>query len=262
MPRPGDSVRRRPRRILGLVLLVASVVVGLAFWQPAPGVSWQYQLDGKPDLSVRADVYDIDGFESSARTVAAIHARGGKAVCYFSAGTWESWRPDARRYPREVIGRPLPDWPGERSVDVRRLDLLGPILKARMRMCRDKGFDAVEPDNVDPSGRATGFDSTANERLRFARWVARTAHALGLAVGLKNSPASAARLVDDFDFAVVEECFEYRECERYAPFVRAGKAVLAVEYALPGTGFCAQARQLGFSAIRKRVELGAWRRLC
>jgi hypothetical protein len=244
------------------VQLAASIVAGLALWQPAPGVTWQYQLDGPVDLSIRADVYDIDGFETSARAVAAIHARGARAVCYFSAGTWEDWRPDADRYPHEVIGRPLPDWPGERSVDIRRLDVLGPILKARMRMCRDKGFDAVEPDNVDPSGRATGFPSTPAERLRFARWLARTGHGLGLAVALKNSPGQVARLVGDFDFAVVEECFAFRECGRYTPFVRAGKAVLAVEYALPRPRFCDRARGLGFSAIRKRLDLDAWRAGC
>jgi hypothetical protein len=244
------------------VKLAASIVAGLALWQPAPGVTWQYQLDGPVDLSIAADVYDVDGFETSARTVAAIHAKGARAVCYFSAGTWEDWRPDAGRYPRSVIGRPLPDWPGERSVDIRRLDVLGPILRARMRMCRDKGFDAVEPDNVDPSGRSTGFASTPAERLRFARWLARAAHSLGLAVALKNSPGQVAQLVPEFDFAVVEECFEFRECGRYASFARAGKAVLAVEYALQRSRFCDRARELGFSAIRKRLDLDAWRAAC
>jgi hypothetical protein len=244
------------------VVWAASIIAGLAVWHPAPGLTWQYQLDGAIDLSVHALVYDVDGFDTSAKTVAAIHARGGKAVCYISAGSWEEWRPDAARYPKAVIGRPLDGWPGERWLDVRRLDLLGPILRARVKMCRDKGFDAVEPDNVDPSGDATGFGLTVRDKLRFARWLARTAHELGLAVGLKNSPGQVVKLVGAFDFAVVEECFEFRECNRYLPFVRSGKAVFAVEYRLPRSSFCPQARMLRFSAIRKRLELEAWRQAC
>jgi hypothetical protein len=244
------------------VVLAAAIVAGLALWQPAPGLTWQYQLDGPVDLSVGARVFDVDGVETSARTVAAIHARGGKAVCYLSAGSWEEWRPDAARYPKAALGRPLAGWPGERWVDVRRLDVLVPILRARMKLCRDKGFDAVEPDNVDPPAGATGFGLTVGDRLRFVRRLAREAHALGLAVGLKNGPGLAARLVRDVDFAVVEECFEFRECGRYRPFVRAGKAVFAVEYRLALSRFCPQARKLGFAAIRKRLDLEAWRRAC
>jgi hypothetical protein len=161
-----------------------------------------------------------------------------------------------------VIGKPLADWPGEWWVDIRRLDVLGPILRARMERCRNKGFDGVEPDNLSPTAEASGFRVTAVDQLRFARWLARTAHGLGLSVGLKNSPELAATLVREFDFAVVEECFAYRECERYAPFVRAGKAVFAVEYALPLRRFCARAAALRFSLIGRRVALGAWRAGC
>lgn len=238
------------------------VAAALSLWRPTPGLTWQYQLQGEINLSVTARVYDVDGFETSAETVAALHARGRKAVCYISAGSWEEWRPDADRFPQDVIGKPLAGWPGERWVDMRRLDVLGPILRDRMEMCRDKGFDAVEPDNVDPAGQGTGFPITAADRLRFARWLARTAHELGLSVGLKNNPGQVKQLVRNFDFAVVEECFEFRECERYAPFVGARKAVFAVEYRLAPSRFCTQARKLRFSAIRKRLDLDAWRKTC
>ena len=39
-------------------------------------------------------------------------------------------------------------------------------------------------------------------------------------------------LVPDFDFAIVEECIQYRECGKAVPFIDAGKAVLEVEYKL------------------------------
>jgi hypothetical protein len=56
-----------------------------------------------------------------------------------------------------VVGKELPDWPGEHWLDVRRLDVLGPILERRLDLCRQKGFDAVEPDNVDAYANDSGF---------------------------------------------------------------------------------------------------------
>jgi hypothetical protein len=59
-----------------------------------------------------------------------------------------------------------------------------------------------------------------------------------------------------------EECFRYQECSLPSRFVTAGKAVFHVEYELRPTAFCATAGQLGFSSMRKRPALDAWRRVC
>ena len=71
----------------------------------------------------------------------ALHRRGAYVICYLSAGSFEDWRSDAGRYPASVLGRPLDGWPGERWVDVRRTDVLLPILRDRIARCRAKGFD-------------------------------------------------------------------------------------------------------------------------
>ena len=65
-----------------------------------------------------------------------------------------------------------------------------------------------------------------------------------------------------FDFAVNEQCFQYHECGTYQPFLAAGKAVLNVEYALPRGRFCDRAAALGIVAMRKHLELDAWRQAC
>jgi hypothetical protein len=36
----------------------------------------------------------------------------------------------------------------EKWLDVRQIAILGPIMSARMDVCKSKGFDAVEPDNM------------------------------------------------------------------------------------------------------------------
>lgn len=132
----------------------------------------------------------------------------------------------------------------------------------RLDMCRAKGFDAVEPDNMDGYRNRTGFPLTAADQLRYNRLIARLARERGLAVGLKNDLDQIPQLLADFDFAVNEQCAEYDECGRLVPFVKAGKAVFHVEYELETEEFCPEARELGLSSMRKKYELGVWRRAC
>ena len=133
-----------------------------ARWDPRPTTEpWQIQFAGKLDLSVRAPVYDIDGESNGARTVRALHQRGRRAVCYFSAGTYEPYRSDSGRFPEAVLGKRLTGFPDERWLDVRRIDLLAPILRRRLDICARKGFDAADPDNVDGYANDTGFALTA-----------------------------------------------------------------------------------------------------
>ncbi len=69
-------------------------------------------------------------------------------------------------------------------------------------------------------------------------------------------------LEPSFDFAIVEQCFEFDECTKYVPFVDRGKAVFEAEYDANPAKFCPAAAQLGFSAIRKQLVLDAPRVAC
>jgi hypothetical protein len=235
-----------------------------AHWHPAPRTAaWQWQLQGKLDLAVGASVFDIDGFEASAADVRALHRRGREAICYLDVGSWEEFRPDAARFPTSVIGRRYEGFPNERWLDVSRFGLFAKPLTRRIAMCARKGFDAVEPDNVtgwEPENH-TGFRISRADQLRFNRWIAGQVHARGMAVALKNDARQVAQLLGAFDFAVVEQCFQYSECGYYEPFVRHGKAVFETEYELEPAAFCGKAKSLRFSAIRKSYDLFAkpWR---
>jgi len=227
-------------------------------WKAAATTSpWQWQLQGRADLGVSACFFDLDGFETPAATVAALHRSGRVAICYLDVGSWESYRPDAGRFPRAVIGRRYEGFPDERWLDVSRFRLFAPILEQRFRICARKGFDAVEPDNIAGWENRTGFDLSAADQLRFNRWVAARVQALGMAVALKNDPQQVPQLAGRFDFAIVEQCFQYRECNNYSPFVERGKAVFEAEYELDPADYCGEAKRLGFSAIRKSYDLFA-----
>ncbi|MDT5037849.1 MAG: hypothetical protein QOE03_3034 [Micromonosporaceae bacterium] len=234
----------------------------VGWWRPRGVLTWQWQLQGKPDLNLPVQVYDIDAVESSAGDVAALHTAGRRAICYLNAGAYEDFRPDRARYPAAVRGRPLDGWPHERWLDIRRWDVLEPILRDRIATCRRKGFDGVEPDNVDGFANGSGFGLTAEDQLTFNRRVADLAHSYGLAVGLKNDVEQAASLAPWFDYAVNEECVEHDECDLLRVFTAVAKPVFHVEYALAVDRFCAATRRLGFSSMRKKVDLDAWRQPC
>lgn len=236
----------------------------LAWWQPPPRTTWQIQINGgRIDLSFEAQAYEVDLFDTPTETIAELHRLGRKVICYFSAGTFEDWRPDAARFDGYgLLGAPLEDWPGERYLDIRRLDVLGPILQARMDLAVEKGCDAVDPDNVQNYLEPTGFPFTYEDQLRFNRWLAEQAHARGLGVGLKNDRDQIPDLVDAFDFAVDEECFTYGECAPLLVFIQANKAVFEIEYELSPGAFCSQANAWGFSALLKPWDLSPPRYSC
>ena len=232
-------------------------------WEPKPSSSpWQIQLQGRLDLDVRAKVYEIDGLDHRRATVQRLHRRGRRVICYVNAGAWESFRPDAGSFPPEVLGKRYEGFPEERWLDIRRIDLLGPLLKARLDVCREKGFDAVDPDNVNGYQNDTGFPLSAVDQLRFNRWLADEIHARGMAAILKNDGPQVPELAGPFDGAVVEQCFQYRECGAYAAFLRAGEPVYAIEYGRPSDRVCRVARRRRISVIFKRLSLFAHRRTC
>jgi hypothetical protein len=234
-----------------------------AWWRPTKGMTWQWQLDGGPvDSSVDAEVFDVDLFSTSPEEVAALQQQGRKVICYVSVGSWEPYRPDAGAYPAEVQGGAVEGWEDERWLDIRRLDLLLPVLNERFDLCAEKGFDGIEPDWMDSFQQDTGFEISAEDQLVFNRTLADMAHARGLAIGLKNDLNQVAQLADVFDFAVVEQCAEFSECHLLQPFLDRNKPVFHAEYDLPVSEFCAESRRLGLSSIRKRLDLDPWRETC
>ncbi|MFD7168086.1 endo alpha-1,4 polygalactosaminidase [Streptomyces violascens] len=230
-------------------------------WQPKPGTAWQWQLNGRVQDGPDVPVYDIDGFENTAADVAKLHSQGRKAICYINAGAWENFRPDKGDFPAAVQGENN-GWEGERWLDIRQIDVLRPLMERRFDMCKQKGFDAVEPDLMDGYLNKTGFPLKAADQLAYNRMLSGLAHARGLAVGLKNDLQQIPELVPAFDFAVNEQCAQYDECALLTPFVKADKAVFHVEYELPTKDFCAESDKLGLSSMRKNLKLDVWRQPC
>jgi len=271
-------LRRQVVPLLAVLLLLAgcspepasmtslpSPPAALDWWRPVPGLTWQWQIgDNEIDRSVQADIFDVDLYVDQA-VVDKIHAQGQRVICYISVGSWEDWRPDAGKFPEAVLGKGYEGWSGERWLDIRRIDLLAPILRARLDLCQAKGFDALEPDNIDIHDEDTGFGLSYADQLAYARWLAVEAHARGLAIGIKNAPDMVADSLAFFDFAITEDAYFEGWIDEMLPFVVAGKAVLAAEYTDTDMDFasaCAWGREHGVSFVLKNRDLDSWLEKC
>jgi Glycoside-hydrolase family GH114 len=227
---------------------------GTSSWIPPKSLTWYWQLQGTVNNSQPVAAYDIDGFENSAAEVATLHGQGKHVICYIDVGTAENWRADYGSFPASVLGSSN-GWPGERWLDIRQLSVLEPIMTARFQMCRQKGFDAVEPDNMDGYENSTGFPLTAAEQLSYDEWIAGEVHALGMAVFQKNDGEQSAQLESHFDGALDEQCNQYHECANFQPYLAAGKPVLNAEYSLSTSSFCAADEAAGIMGARYSLEL-------
>jgi hypothetical protein len=243
-------------------------------------VAWQWEIDHPLSLTSNADlgigdttasgapapaptVYDIDGFDNGAATVAALHARGAHVICYIDVGTYENWRPDASSFPAALLGD-TNGWPGEQWLNTNPSGpdyaTLQAIMTARFQMCKNEGYDAVEPDNLDGSENTTGFNLTQAEGDQYAEWVAGEVHSLGMGVAQKNFEDQSTTLEPYFDFVIEEQCYQYSDCSDLSPYVAAHKAVLDVEYSDQGanpSAFCPAVMAAGLSGVEFDTALDA-----
>lgn len=245
-----------------LAMTMAGCVYAQERWSPVPGNAWQIQLQGKIDTSIPASVYIIDLFDAPQSVIDSLHARNVKVVCYFSGGTFENWRSDAALFPEVVKGTALGDWPGEFWLDVSRVDILGPIMAARLDLAKAKNCDAVDVDNVDGYANDNGLGLTYESQLAYNKWLAAAAHYRGLSIGLKNNLNQIPDLINDYDFAVNEQCQQYKECALLTPFIAQNKAVFAIEYKGTLSTICTKAKALNIDVLKKRLDLKAWRQAC
>ncbi|MEW6250277.1 MAG: endo alpha-1,4 polygalactosaminidase [Planctomycetota bacterium] len=229
------------------------------WYRPNMNTTWQWQLQpdatGRINTSYAADVYDVDLFEAPPTLIEELHALNRRVICYFSAGTFENFRPDAGGFEPAELGRRLADFADERWLDIRS-DNVYRIMLARLDLAVQKHCDCVEPDNVDGYANDNGFGFTAADQLEFNRFIANAAHARGLCVGLKNDLDQVPQLVAYFDFSVNEQCHEFGECDGLLPFIAAGKPVFNAEYAgryvadpVQRAALCAAAQGLGLRTL-------------
>jgi hypothetical protein len=248
------------------MLAAASISATAApYWKPQAGASFSIILSVSPvTVNTPAQVVDLDLFDTRETTIATLKSKGKRVVCYLSAGSWENWRPDRKDFPPATLGNKYDGWAGERWIDIRAPAVRAIMLK-RMDLCKQKGFDAVDADNVDSYQTDTGFPLKRADSIRYLRFLANEAHKRGLAFGLKNAAGLSKDVLDVMDFAVTEDCFDQGWCADSKNFIHANKPAFAIEYTdnkINVGAFCRQTKALGLSPIYKKRNLNTWEQRC
>lgn len=99
-------------------------------------------------ISPDVEVFDIDLFENPKSTIDALHKFGKKVIAYFSAGSYEPGRPDSNEFKASDLGKTMDGWPGEKWLDLKSQNVRS-IMSRRIELAAQKGFDGIDPDNVD-----------------------------------------------------------------------------------------------------------------
>ncbi|MBT2364016.1 endo alpha-1,4 polygalactosaminidase [Streptomyces sp. ISL-10] len=236
---------------------------------PAAGAVFDYQLGGAYPPG--------DDVEALSRDRGAEPVPGLYNICYVNAFQtqpgdavtwWRKHHPDLLLHGRGgglVVDE---DW-DEPLLDISSaakrgalLDVVGPWIDG----CAERGFDAVEPDNLDSYTRSDGLLTEA-DAIAFARLLAGRAHERGLAIAQKNTAELLhARQDIGFDFAIVEECARHAEC---SDFTRAHDGrVFDVEYERGDFAAACRARGARLSVVLRdrdvhpEGEPGHVRRTC
>jgi hypothetical protein len=217
------------------------------------GASWYWQLRGNVNTTKTVKVYDVDVFDVSASQIENLKAAGKTVICYFSAGSYEAWRQDSARIPKVARGKKMSGW-DELWIDVRNSGVRD-LMDSRIGLAKSKGCDGVEPDNVDGFTNQTGFPLKSSDQVSYLKFLASAAHKRGLTIALKNSGELVDALVNNFDFAIVESCYRYSECDAFKPFIKQNKGVLIAEYTATKKADCTNAKANKFSLAYYAQEL-------
>ncbi|KAE8149980.1 putative endo alpha-1,4-polygalactosaminidase [Aspergillus avenaceus] len=248
--------------------------VTTAEWQPKPGTTWQIQLlNPLNDTSLDVEVFDIDLFNNDKSIIDELHQKNRKVICYFSAGSYENWRPDKSKFKDSDLGSTLDGWEDEKWLNLKSQNVRD-IMASRLDMAKEKNCDGVDPDNVDGYDNKNGLDLKQEDSADFMMWLANEAHARNMSIGLKNAGAIIPAVIDNMQWSVNEQCMQYDECDKYAAFVDKNKPVFHIEYpkgddtnnnddvTTQQKDKACEYNNKKFSTLIKNMKLDAWFQKC
>jgi hypothetical protein len=266
-----------------------------SWWKPGPSpLSWQWEIDHALSLTNATDlgtndtlpsgapapapvVYDIDGIENPASTVAGLHARGAHAICYIEVGTAGNYYTAAQEgiattyysqlQAAGVFGDKLSGYP-EYFVNITSAATVKIMESMIAQQCAAKGFDAVETDLDETyagSDGATGFSLTQANEVTYMTTLASYMHSLGMGWIIKNpddtGDAYASIMEPLADGVLTEQCNEYSTCSALSAYL-GHKAVFNAEYNLPTSSFCSSDVAKQINGALFPVDLNGVRNPC
>jgi hypothetical protein len=278
--------------IAGVAVLAAPRAGASSWWVPPLGNQpWQWELSHSLNLSSAHDmgtddtlpngkrapapvIYDIDGIDNSAATVAALHAKRKHVVCYVEVGAAGNYYSAADEgIPTTYydllkkageFGNKVPGYP-EYYLNIRSPTTVFIIAAMIEQQCAAKKFDAVETDIDEEYGDNSGFLLTKAIQEKYMTTLADFMHGLGLGWWIKNPDDTGDSYATDMyplaDAVLTEQCNQYQSCGLLSAYV-GHKAVFNAEYRLKTSSFCSQDHAHGFNGARFNVGLSGARHPC
>ena len=188
-------------------------------------ISFHIQYYGELNCRGRDVVY-LDMFNFNSSDIIKCKASGTKIVIGYFSSQWSSWYPDSggdclghdeytcqNKFDESMLGEDLPNWKGERFVNPNDPNVLQ-VMRDRIALAKQKGFDGVDVDNTDFYHFNTGFDLDKSDAIKYLNFFIKESHAMGLLFSLKNS-MDIMHDISHADFYQNESCYKYNECKIY-----------------------------------------------
>ena len=210
-------------------MIAAAILLAAAIALPPTTGAADYQLGGAytPPSGVTVVTRDSDSRP----------AKGVYSICYVNGFQTQPadrkwWLSKHKNLVLFRAGKPTidPNWPDELMLDTStsaKRAAIAKVIGRTITSCADKGFAAVEIDNLDSYTRSHRALSASDNRA-MATLYAEAAHERGMAIGQKNAAEQTKKLRPIFDFAVAEECYRFNECSSYTRYY--GTHVIDIEY--------------------------------
>lgn len=224
-----------------LFTLALSVHAAPAAVKPLPvNGKFDYQIGGSYSPQSDVTIVSRDNKESP--------VSGKYNICYINvfqtqpedSSWWKKNHPDLLLKKKDGQYFEDPDWEGElfmdTSTDAKR-QAIANVHKTTIDNCASKGFNAIEPDNLDTFTRSDNLLKQENN-LALAKILADYAHSKGLAFAQKNTGGElqgTGKSTVGFDFAIAEECQTFNECPAYTDTY--GNNVIEIEYSDNGKSY-------------------------
>jgi hypothetical protein len=269
-----------------------------AVWHPAEDMDWMWELgqplntsnprlmgtgvtawNGDTPPGDNPVLYDIDGIENPASTVAALHSMGDHVLCYIevgSAGNYYTAKQEGipvTYYDQLMqagdLGDKLKGYP-EHFVNINAPSAVSIIEAMISQQCSAKGFDGVETDldeTFDGNEGKTGFKITEADEESYLTTLADYMHSLGLAWIAKNlDDTDRASFVDSMEplaqGITSEQCNQYHTCSYLHPFEVGDKWIGNAEYSLALSRFCSSDNAADMNGILFNQNLNGGRSPC
>jgi hypothetical protein len=247
------------RRSLGAVVALTAALAATpstasaaAFTLPPTHAGFDYQIGGAYTPPTGVTVVSRDR--------SAAPAAGLYNICYVNAfqvqpGEEKDW--DSDLLLRDANGKVVidEDW-GEALLDLRtdaKRQRVAAKVNSWITGCKTKGYQAIEPDNYDSYTRSKKLITASNAQA-YIRLLSSHAHSQGLAIAQKNTVELAdSRTANGLDFAVAEECGQYKECGDYTAAF--GNNVIVIEYTATGLSRACSGWGTKLSIVRRDVDV-------